>query len=186
MEKNWYVVCTKQQQEKKVSDFLEKKGIETFCPFTYVKRSNGTQSVTASLPLFRTYVFVKVTQDQIIALKNTANIINTVYWKSKPVMLQQDEIAAIKQMSENYQSIKLERTNVGINTHVGVLSANANNHHRHHTLSIKPLLQDVTIPSLGYRMVGQRGNIKRAIVPKKPSVVSNIAKRLNPALLFGL
>lgn len=110
MQKNWYVVYTKQHSERKVSLLLSKKRIENFCPLNYKKsRSLFWKSINFE-PVFNSYVFVKTTDDEIINLiKNVTGIISLLYWKGKPATIKEEEINEIKEFTMNYHDIRLEK-----------------------------------------------------------------------------
>ena len=69
MERNWYIICTKTKQEKKVLAGLKKRGIECFCPYAEMEMKNGVSTTMAWQPLFPTYVFVLITTIQIPSIK---------------------------------------------------------------------------------------------------------------------
>ena len=47
-------------------------------------------------PLFKSYVFVKVSDDDRTAVRMTNGAINFVYWDGKPAVIKEKEIIAIK------------------------------------------------------------------------------------------
>ncbi|XOV91191.1 MAG: transcription termination/antitermination NusG family protein [Bacteroidota bacterium] len=58
---HWYVLYTRPRNEKKVIQRLENE-FEVFCPLVTTKRQWSDRKKKVSEPLFRSYVFVKVTE----------------------------------------------------------------------------------------------------------------------------
>ena len=61
---NWSVIKTRSRWEKKVARLLKQKGIDTFCPLLKAKRQWSDRVKTIEQPLLKSYVFVKVAEDQ--------------------------------------------------------------------------------------------------------------------------
>ena len=185
MQRNWYLICTKKQKEKRVTELLAKKGIENYCPFTISENKiSGTKEVSAHQPLFKCYVFVHITEDQIQAVKQTPYIINIIYWKAKPVVISHEEINALKMMTESYQRIKIEKTTVGTMEKFHFTEKNITTQHNN-VFSIKHKGHVATLPSLGYKITaqrerGQQKNTQPEIVP-----AGSFLKKFNPLFLFG-
>ena len=184
MKRNWYLICTKKLQEKKVIESLTKKGIENYCPYTNMEKSlSASRKVTAHQPLFSSYVFVFISEDEITTVKKIPDVVNMVYWKTNPVIIDQEEIHAIRMMTGNYRSIKLEKTAVEIQEKVSIVEENTSSSNNQ-VLSIKHKGLTVTLPSLGYRMTAQRENMRNE-TPQEVVSGSSFLRRLNPLFLFG-
>src|SRR5664279_3564395 len=98
MQKNWYVAHTKPHRERKVSHLLTKKGIENFCPFNYQKTRIFLHTKILHEPLFKSYVFLRTTENKIVDLSKEINdILSFLYWVSKPDTINGDEVNAIKE-----------------------------------------------------------------------------------------
>jgi transcription antitermination factor NusG len=177
MERNWYVICTKQQQEKKVTALLTKKGIENYCPFTIVEKKIGASKITIKEPLFSSYVFALLADSEISIVKSFPCIINTVYWKSKPVIVRQEEITALKVMVESFINIRIERAAVCINDKIGILRENiaelSNNF-----MGIQQQRIAVTLNSIGYTVIANKENFKYSPL-EKPFFGGGFLKKLN-------
>lgn len=185
MERNWYLLCTKKQQEKKVTELLTKKGFENYCPFTNKERNiSASKKVTERQPLFSSYVFVHITEAEIGSVKNIPDVINTVYWKSNPVIVHQEEINTIKMMADSYNSIQLEKTIVGVTEKITVMEENSSNYDNS-VLTIKHKGLSVTLPSLGYRMIAKRENVITKAAGKEVATSGSFLKRINMLFFFG-
>lgn len=183
MEHNWYVICTKQKKERKVSSSLKKKGIEHFCPFTIREIKNVSRVSREYGPLFASLVFVKAAPDELHKISSMAYVVNPLYWRSAPAVINTDEINAIKKMVEGYSSIKVEKLTVNTTGKVSVVEKNitaiSNN-----IVSVKHRGVSVKLPTLGYCITAEREKEKMIMpVIKKQSALQAVAQRLN-ALFF--
>lgn len=184
MERNWYVICTKQQQEKKVSTLLTKKGIENYCPYTTVEKKMGSNKIILSQPLFSTYVFALLADAELILVKKLPQIINTVYWKSKPVIIKQEEINALKLMAESFINIKIERATICINEKIGTLKEKLSEL-SNSIMGIQQQRIAVTIHSLGYTIVANKEHFKYSRLEEKKSFVDLITIKLSLFSFLG-
>src|SRR5664279_1188674 len=112
MQKNWYAVYTKTNCEKKVATLFTKRKVENFCPLNCRKIKSFRRSKIIQGPLFKSYVFVNITQAEIALVKQTDGVISILYWMGEPAIIKQDEIDAIKEFANDHQNIELERIQV--------------------------------------------------------------------------
>jgi transcription antitermination factor NusG len=118
----WYVLFTKKGCEKKVSDALTKRKIESYCPFNRVIHTRwGDQRKSIGAPLFACYVFVRISDYHKISIDRTSGLINFVYWLKKPVVVPDQEIDFIKRYLNEFENVKLERVQVRENDVVRVI-----------------------------------------------------------------
>jgi transcription antitermination factor NusG len=185
MQRNWYVICTQQKQEKKVAAMLTKKGIENFCPFTITEVKNVSRSSREYGPLFKSYVFVNATETDVGMITKMQYVVNPLYWRSKPAIINADEINAIKMMVENYTVIRPEKYVVNTNDNVGIVEQKITGYNNHVT-TIKHQGISITLPTLGYALVSEREKARASpAAQKKDSLSASIAKKLNLLSLFG-
>ncbi len=92
----WYVLYTNPRHEKKVSEQLTKKGIETYCPVytTLVQWSDRKKKVEK--PLFNSYVFVRLEDHEREKVFIVPGIVRYLYWLGKPAIIKEEEIEQIK------------------------------------------------------------------------------------------
>ena len=95
MEK-WYILQTRPRWEKKVSDCLEQKGIESFCPVKKVKRQWSDRVKTIEEPLFRSCIFVKIGPEQRTDVRLTDGVMNFVYQGGKPLAVKEKDMRVLK------------------------------------------------------------------------------------------
>ena len=184
MERNWLIISTKQKQEKQVAEYLTRKGIQNFCPFVKVARKLGSKSIIENQPLFTSFVFVSVNEMEMQIVKKAPSFVNTVYWLSKPIIIKQEEINAIKMMAENYLNIRLEKIKVCINEKISQVEENTTDY-KNNVLSVTHKGLIVTVPSLGYKIIGNREKSDETILQKSSTFKSLLPKLLNPGFFFG-
>ncbi|HVF81252.1 MAG TPA: transcription termination/antitermination NusG family protein [Flavisolibacter sp.] len=97
MEK-WYIIHTRPRWEKKLTDILEQKGIESFCPVKTLKRKWSDRVKKIEEPLFKCYLFVKIIPEQKMAVRLTEGVINFIYKDGKPALVKEKEMKAFKKL----------------------------------------------------------------------------------------
>lgn len=105
-EKKWYAAYTKPRWEKKVSALLEKKGLEYYCPLTKVRRRWSDRYKVIEEPLFKSYVFVNITEEEKTRVRLTDGVVNFVYWLGKPAEIKASEIEIIKKFLNEYEEVQ--------------------------------------------------------------------------------
>lgn len=95
-EKKWYAVYTKPRWEKKINLVLERKGIESWCPLQKLQRQWSDRKKVIEDPLFKSYVFVHIADQDRLRVLQTDGILNFVYYLSKPAIIRDEEIDTIK------------------------------------------------------------------------------------------
>jgi len=165
--KNWYIVYTMAKREKKVAELLAKKRINYYCPHVITQRLFSHTKKFESEPLFSSYVFVWINEDEQFQVRQTEGVINFVYWLGKPAVISDEEIEHIKQFLVDYSEIRLEKTFVNLKDHVRILSGPLLIKERN-VLEVKNNSNILTLPSLGYTLVAEE---KR----EKEENISNIS-----------
>lgn len=112
LDKKWYAVYTKSRCEKRVSSLLNKKGIENYCPLNKVYKQWSDRKKIVFEPLFRSYVFVKLSTDEHLAVLQTPGILNFVYWLNKPAIIKNEEIETINKFLYKHTNVRLEKIEV--------------------------------------------------------------------------
>jgi transcription antitermination factor NusG len=105
-EKKWYVVYTKPRWEKKVHRLLDEKGLENYCPLNKVKKKWSDRMKTVHEPLFKSYVFVKIAEEEKAKARMINGVVNFVYWLGKPAVVRDSEIALIKKFMNEYENVQ--------------------------------------------------------------------------------
>jgi transcription antitermination factor NusG len=96
MEKNWFAVYTKPRWEKKVDKAFQQKEIESWCPVQKTERQWSDRKKIIEVPLFKSYVFVRIAEEERLRVLETAGVLNFVYFLGKPAIIKDEEITTIK------------------------------------------------------------------------------------------
>jgi transcription antitermination factor NusG len=96
VEKKWLVFYTKSRHEKKVHDFLTKRGYEVFLPLQKVLRQWSDRKKKVEAPLFNSYIFVKETEDKIPAILQCPGVSWNIRYNDKPAILRSEEMEIIQ------------------------------------------------------------------------------------------
>ena len=116
MKKMWYVVYTKNNYEKKTEVFFKKNDIDSYCPMNrIISEDMKDKKHLLYEPLFKSYVFVCLSDNQLAIIKDCNSIINFVYYLGRPVTVNEFEIQNIKHFTMTYFNIRLEKTLVRLN-----------------------------------------------------------------------
>lgn len=63
---------------------------------------------TVEEPLFKSYVFARVTGDEQLMVRMTAGVMNFVYWQGKPAIIPVKEIETIRKFLNEYENVLIE------------------------------------------------------------------------------
>jgi transcription antitermination factor NusG len=99
----WYAIYTRPRWEKKVNTLLAEKGIESYCPLNKVRRKWSDRIKTIEEPLFKSYVFVRIRDDERSNVRMTSGVVNFVYWDGKPALIRDKEIQNIRRFLDEYE-----------------------------------------------------------------------------------
>lgn len=102
---NWYAVYTKPRWEKKVAKLLDEKGIENYCPLNKVVKQWSDRKKVVLEPIFKSYVFVRVLEQEKWELKNVNGVLNFVYWLGKPAIIRDEDIAIIRRFLNEFGEV---------------------------------------------------------------------------------
>jgi transcription antitermination factor NusG len=105
--KKWFAVYTRPRWEKKVHKLLEEKGIESYCPLNKVHRKWSDRIKIVEEPLFKSYVFVKVNEEEKTPVRMTQGVVNFIYWLGKPAIIKEKEILTIKKFLNDHQDVEV-------------------------------------------------------------------------------
>lgn len=165
MQKNWYIVYTRQKCETKVANLFTKNKIENFCPVNYTEIRYFRRMRLVCEPLFPSYVFVHVEKNDLQRLVKFQNVIGLIYWKCKPAIINDEEIETIREFTKVYKNIKIANTQVDASD---IVTSIDNSFYSFDTdfASVKSNTTKVNLPSLGLVMIAEteRDNVfKRGV-----------------------
>lgn len=150
--KKWLAIYTRPRWEKKVNQLLTEKGFESYCPLNKVRRKWSDRVKIVEEPLFKSYVFVKATDEDRTEVRMTTGAINFVYWNGKPAVIREKEITAIKRFLNEYENVEARPVDVKVNQRVRITNGSFMDQEGK-VLDIKHKLVKVAIDSLGYILV---------------------------------
>ena len=152
MQKNWYIIYTKAKCEKKVASIFTKKKIESFIPMNSKQVRSGRKMKIVQNPLFESYFFVNIQENEIKKVKKIEGVLNLVYWKQNPAIIKKEEIEVIRDFISAHEDIMLEKIRINVNDVVKVIDGS-----RYiiegNILTVKSSSLRVNLPSIGYALV---------------------------------
>ena len=152
MNKKWFAIYTRPRWEKKVNLLLQEKGVESYCPLNKVARKWSDRVKTIEEPLFKSYVFVKVNDEEKTTVRMTTGVMNFVYWNKKPAIIKEKEILTIKRFLDEYRDVHVYPIDLKLNDRVRVTSGSFMDHEGK-VLGLRHKIVKVAIDSLGYILV---------------------------------
>ena len=147
--KKWFAIYTRPRWEKKVNLLLQEKGVESYCPLNKVRRKWSDRVKTIEEPLFKSYVFVKVNDEEKTTVRMTVGVMNFVYWNKKPAIIKEREILTIKRFLDEYTDVHVYPIELKLNDRVRVTSGSFMDHEGK-VLGLRHKIVKVAIDSLGY------------------------------------
>lgn len=163
--KKWYAVYTKPRWEKKVHRLLEEKGVECYCPLNKVHRKWSDRIKVVEEPLFKSYVFVRVQEDEKTVVRMLNGVVNFVYWQGKPAVIKDKEILTIRKFMNEYDDVEVRQLDITPDTAVvvkqGVLMGKKG--------TVKRVLRkkvEVLIESIGFTLTAYIDKSKVVVIEK--------------------
>ena len=148
----WLAVYTRPRWEKKVNQLLTEKGLESYCPLNKVRRKWSDRVKVVEEPLFKSYVFVKVSDENRSTVRMTNGAINFVYWDGKPAVIKEREIIAIKRFLNEYENVEARPIELKVNQQVRITNGTLMDKEGK-VLDLRHKTAKVAIDSLGYILV---------------------------------
>ena len=152
MSKKWLAVYTRPRWEKKVNQLLTEKGFESYCPLNKVRRKWSDRIKIVEEPLFKSYVFVKVNEEDRTGIRMTTGAINFVYWTGKPAVIKEREITAIKRFLNEYENVEARPVALKTDQRVRVTTGTFMDQEGK-VLEVRRKIAKVAIDSLGYILI---------------------------------
>lgn len=95
-ERNWYAVYVKSRTEKKVAVEFEIDGVDFYLPLVKKLKQWSDRKKWVEEPLFRSYIFVNIEQDQYYEILQTQNVVKYVSFEGRAVPIRESQIEAVK------------------------------------------------------------------------------------------
>jgi transcription antitermination factor NusG len=149
---HWYAVYTKPRWEKKVHALLTEKKIQSYCPLNKVRKKWSDRMKTVEEPLFKSYVFVRVNEEEQTRVRMTAGVMNFVYWQGKPAIIPAREIETIRKFLNEYENVIAEPIKLKEDGRV-VINRGLFMDHEARIIKIEGNRVKVVIESIGYSLI---------------------------------
>ena len=135
-----------------MNNLLLHKGVESYCPLNKVRRKWSDRIKLVEEPLFKSYVFVKIAEDDRTAVRMTDGVINFVYWDGKPAIIKEKEIQTIKRFLDEHQNVEAIKMDLKPDQRVRV-AAGPLMDQEGKIIEVKHKVARVAIDSLGYILI---------------------------------
>lgn len=106
--KKWYVITTRPRAEKQVSKRLTETGIENFLPVQSQLRRWHDRKKRVDVPLFPSYIFVKIHDRWRSKVFNIAGIIRYLSLEGRACVLSEDEIERVRCLCSYSETVTIE------------------------------------------------------------------------------
>jgi transcriptional antiterminator RfaH len=114
MEKKWFVVYTRPQQELKVAEQLSAMGITNYCPTITLVKQYSDRKKKVSKPLLSSYVMVQLEENQREKVFACCGIVRYLFFLGKPAVVPALEINQMQNhLNGVYNDIKVTTLRVG-------------------------------------------------------------------------
>lgn len=117
----WYAIYTRANSEKKVAEKLAEKNIECYLPTRKVLRTWSDRKKWIDEPLFKCYLFVKVSYREFFQALNTPGVVCFVTFggKAQPIPeIQISNIRTFMTQMDHEVTLTYERIQKGVTVHV--------------------------------------------------------------------
>lgn len=83
-------------------------GMETYCPVNRVRKKWSDRMKWVEEPLFKSYVFVRVAEQEQTSVRMVNGVVNFVYWLGKPAIVKNGEIGTIRKFLNDHDEVWAE------------------------------------------------------------------------------
>lgn len=152
--KKWFAVYTKPRWEKKVYALLQEKQIVGYCPLNKVRKKWSDRYKIVHEPLFKSYVFVQVAENEMTKVRMISGVVNFVYWNGKPAVIKEEEINTIRRFLNEHEHVEVEQIQFKPNQRVKIMSGVLMNEEAVVVRSDKNKVQ-VILQNLGFKLTAR-------------------------------
>ena len=158
--RNWYAIYTRPRWEKKVYALMVGRGMEVYCPLNRVRKKWSDRMKWVEEPLFKSYLFVKVAEEEMPQVRTVDGVVNFVYWLGKPALVRDKEIESIRKFLSDYRDVRVEPVDLKEDAMVSIRGG-AFMDRRGRIMKVLNNRVQVLIESIGFRLVAvvEKSNI---------------------------
>jgi transcription antitermination factor NusG len=135
-----------------VHALLVEKKIQSYCPLNKVRKKWSDRMKTVEEPLFRSYLFAHVNEEEQTRVRMTAGVMNFVYWQGKPAIIPAREIETIRKFLNEYENVTAEPIELKEDGRV-VINRGLFMDHEARIIKIEGNRVKVVIESIGYTLI---------------------------------
>ena len=131
---------------------MTERGLMSYCPLNKVHRKWSDRIKLTEEPLFKSYVFVQIGEEEQTQVRMVSGVLNFVYWNGKPAIVKESEIETIRKFLNEFEDVEVVPVNLQANQAVMVRKGLLMNR----TGRVRRLMNnkvEVLIESLGYTLV---------------------------------
>ena len=111
---SWYAIYTKVNQEKKIYNTLMENGIECYLPLIKTLRQWSDRKKWIETPLFKNYLFVKVSYVEYFDVLNIPAVFSYVSFGGKAQAIPEEQLENIKILiAQHERDVVLTKENLG-------------------------------------------------------------------------
>ena len=144
---------------------LQEKGIESYCPLNRVQRKWSDRLKVVEEPLFKSYVFVHVSEDDKTAVRMINGVVNFVYWLGKPAVVKDKEIDIIKKFLDEHENVEVEPVEIHPDSKVHITGGVFMDKEAT-VLNVMKNKVKVVIESIGFALIANIDRSKVSVVKK--------------------
>jgi transcriptional antiterminator RfaH len=104
----WYAIYTRSRSEKSVNLELSLTGIESYLPLKKTIRKWSDRKKMVEVPLFNSYVFVKVSEKEYMKVLQTFGVTRFICFEGQAVPIPEPQINAIRAYLDETEPIPLD------------------------------------------------------------------------------
>ena len=151
--KSWYALYTKPRWEKKVHEAMLKRGLESYCPMNKVRKKWSDRYKIVEEPLFKSYLFVHIVEDEKSIVRYIDGVVNYVYWLGKPAKINAEDINRIKRFLNEHSEVVVESKNDPKPGDKVVINSGVFMEHQGTVINTNKNRVEINIESLGCKLV---------------------------------
>ena len=119
--KTWFAIYVRSRNEKKVNEWLNRDGIETYLPLLKTLKQWSDRKKWVQEPLFKSYLFVHITKQEYMKVLQTDGVVRYITFEGKAVPVPPQQILAIKQFLNKEEDPELLSANFEQGDHVEIM-----------------------------------------------------------------
>lgn len=106
----WFALYTRPRFEKKVTRLLEEEGFEAWLPMQTVIRQWSDRKKKVEIPLFSSYVFIRIPKNQLYHAVQIDGVARTVGFSGEPAAIREEQIEMIRKVLKGPEAFEVTET----------------------------------------------------------------------------